>query len=47
MKRRDFVLSSLGVAAATLAWWRPAAARPRLRILVLGGTRFVGPHLAE
>jgi len=47
MKRRDFVLSSLGVAAASLAPWRPAAARQRLKILILGGTRFVGPHLAE
>jgi len=47
MKRRDFVLSSLGVAAATLASWRPAVARPRLKILVLGGTRFLGPHMAE
>ena len=47
MKRRDFVLSSLGFAAASLASWRPAAARPKLKILVLGGTRFLGPHVAE
>jgi 2'-hydroxyisoflavone reductase len=47
MKRRDFVLSSLGFAAVSLASWRPAAARPKLKILVLGGTRFLGPHVAE
>ena len=47
MKRRDFVLSSLGLAAASLASWRPAVAQPKLKILVLGGTRFLGPHVAE
>jgi 2'-hydroxyisoflavone reductase len=47
VKRRDFVLSGLGLAAASLASWRPAAARPRLKILVLGGTRFLGPHVAQ
>lgn len=47
MKRRDFVLSSLGLAAASLGSWRPATARTKLKILVLGGTRFLGPHVAE
>lgn len=47
MKRREFVLSALGLSAASLAAWRPAVARPKLRILILGGTRFLGPHLAE
>ena len=47
MKRRNFVLSSLALAAASLASWRSAAARPKLKILVLGGTRFLGPHVAE
>ncbi len=47
MKRRDFVLSSLGLAAASLASGQAAVARQKLRILVLGGTRFLGPHLAE
>jgi 2'-hydroxyisoflavone reductase len=47
MKRRDFVLSSLGFAAASLALARPAVARTKLAILVLGGTRFLGPHVAE
>ena len=47
MKRRDFVLSSLGVVAAALAPLHPARAKRRLRILVLGGTRFLGPHMAE
>ena len=47
MKRRDFVLSGLGFAAASLAASGPAVARPRLKILILGGTRFLGPHLAE
>ncbi len=47
MKRRDFVLSSLGFAAASLAFGRPSVARSKLQILVLGGTRFLGPHVAE
>jgi 2'-hydroxyisoflavone reductase len=47
MQRRDFVLSTLGFAAAALAPLRPARAQRRLRILILGGTRFLGPHLAE
>jgi 2'-hydroxyisoflavone reductase len=47
VKRRDFVLSSLGLAAASLTSGQPAVARPSLKILVLGGTRFLGPHVAE
>jgi 2'-hydroxyisoflavone reductase len=47
MQRRDFVLSTLGVVAAALAPLRPARAKRRLRILILGGTRFLGPHMAE
>lgn len=48
MKRRDFV-SALGLvaAAAVVAPTGPARAQRRLRILILGGTRFIGPHLAE
>jgi len=45
MQRRDFVLSTLGAAAAALVPLRPARAKPRLRILILGGTRFLGPHM--
>jgi 2'-hydroxyisoflavone reductase len=48
MKRRDFVLSTLGLAtAATVLPPAIALARRRLRILILGGTRFLGPHMAE
>jgi 2'-hydroxyisoflavone reductase len=48
MKRRDFVISSLGLAAATaFAPLAPARSERRLRILILGGTRFLGPHMAE
>lgn len=47
MQRRDFVLSTLGLAAAALAPVRPAAAQRGLKLLILGGTRFLGPHLAE
>lgn len=47
MHRRDLLLSTLGLAAATLVHGPAAAAQAKLRILVLGGTRFLGPHLAE
>jgi 2'-hydroxyisoflavone reductase len=47
MQRRDFLLSSIGLAAAGAAGLARAADPPRLRILVLGGTRFIGPHIAE
>lgn len=47
MKRRDFVLATVGLAATPLAPWRAAIARPQLKILILGGTRFLGPHIAE
>jgi len=48
MQRRDFVLSALGLAtAASLAPLPGARARRRLEILVLGGTRFLGPHMAD
>ena len=47
MQRREFVLSALGAAVAgTLLPTVLRAERP-LRILVLGGTRFLGPHMAE
>jgi 2'-hydroxyisoflavone reductase len=49
MQRRDVLKSAAGL-AATLAFARgfaaETAAKP-LRILVLGGTRFVGPHFIE
>ena len=46
MQRRDFLISTLSLAAG--ATRLAQAAEPRgLRILVLGGTRFLGPHVAE
>jgi 2'-hydroxyisoflavone reductase len=48
MQRRDFVGGTLGLAAAALAApFVPVRAERRLKILILGGTRFVGPHMAE
>jgi 2'-hydroxyisoflavone reductase len=46
MHRRDFLLASIGLAAAAAAPDAPAADARGLRILVLGGTRFLGPHTA-
>ena len=46
MQRRDFLLTTLGTVAASFGPWPAAAAERRLRLLVLGGTRFLGPHLA-
>jgi 2'-hydroxyisoflavone reductase len=47
VQRRKFLLASLGLAAAGA--WLPAVLRAErpLKILVLGGTRFLGPHVAE
>lgn len=48
MQRRDFLGATLGLAAASLAApFAPAHAERRLKILILGGTRFLGPHMAE
>ena len=47
MKRRDFLMGAIGTAAAAYGPWDIATAERKLRILVLGGTRFLGPHLAE
>jgi 2'-hydroxyisoflavone reductase len=47
MQRRDFVLSTLGLAATALSPVLLATARDGLKILILGGTRFLGPHMAE
>ena len=48
MQRREFMISSLGLAtAAAFAPLAPARSERRLRILILGGTRFLGPHMAE
>lgn len=47
MQRRDFIVSTLSLAAAGMAPLMPARAEQRLRILILGGTRFLGPHMAE
>ena len=47
MQRREFILSTLSLASAGMAPLMPARAEQRLRILILGGTRFLGPHMAE
>lgn len=47
MKRRDFILASAGVAAAGALLPSVLRAAPPLRILILGGTRFLGPHVAQ
>jgi len=47
MQRRDFLLASFDLAAASALPLSPVRAERGLRILVLGGTRFLGPHMAE
>jgi 2'-hydroxyisoflavone reductase len=50
MKRREIIRSAVAVALATgLPVWRVLAQEPAkpLRLLVLGGTRFIGPHFVE
>lgn len=47
MQRRDFLLSAAGLVAASALSPTPVRAEQGLRILVLGGTRFIGPHMAE
>ncbi len=47
MQRREFVLSALGAAVAGALLPTVLRAEQPLRILVLGGTRFLGPHMAE
>ena len=47
MHRRSFLLSlsAIGLAATACSGWH--GRRGRLRILMLGGTNFVGPHLVQ
>jgi len=48
MRRRDFCVSLPLVLAASTGALLPSCARRRpLRVLILGGTGFVGPHLAR
>jgi len=47
MRRRDFLLSSTALAAAAATPFACAGEPRGLSILVLGGTRFLGPHTAE
>ena len=47
MQRREFVLSALGAAVSAALLPTVLHAERPLRILVLGGTRFLGPHMAE
>jgi 2'-hydroxyisoflavone reductase len=47
MQRRSFLLSAMSLAAAGATPFSRIRAEQGLRILVLGGTRFIGPHMAE
>lgn len=48
MKRREFVAAASAVAgAAASSRWAVAKAGKPLRILILGGTRFLGVHMTE
>ncbi|WP_220481062.1 NAD-dependent epimerase/dehydratase family protein [Marilutibacter penaei] len=49
MKRRDVIKAGLGVVAglAMPAWAGKATANTPMRILVMGGTGFLGPHFVE
>jgi 2'-hydroxyisoflavone reductase len=47
MRRRDFIFASAGAAAASALLPGVLRAERRLSILILGGTRFLGPHIAE
>ena len=47
MQRRDFIVSAVSLAVAGALPLAPLRASERLRILMLGGTRFIGPHMAE
>jgi 2'-hydroxyisoflavone reductase len=47
MQRRDFLLATAALAAAGALPGSAAGAGRGLRILILGGTRFLGPHMAE
>lgn len=47
MQRRDFLLGTVGFAAAAALPFAPLRAERRLSILILGGTRFLGPHMTE
>ena len=47
MHRRDFLLSTLSAAAGSAFLPATLRAEQPLRILILGGTRFLGPHMAE
>ena len=44
--RRNFIQTT-SVAAAALAGGRGLAATPRLKLLILGGTGFIGPHMVR
>ncbi|HUN77074.1 MAG TPA: NAD-dependent epimerase/dehydratase family protein [Steroidobacteraceae bacterium] len=45
MRRRELISS--GAAALCAAGLRPVTAAPRLRILILGGTKFIGVHMTQ
>jgi len=44
MQRREFLAAAAALGAAPVS---AASRRPRLRILILGGTRFIGVHLTQ
>ena len=45
MKRREFV--GTGACALAALGWQPVRAKAPLKILILGGTRFLGVHMTE
>lgn len=47
MKRRSFIASTAGTALAAASSGFAAAAPRPLRLLILGGTRFIGLHMTE
>ena len=48
MKRRTFLAATAAVGLSSQSTWaRATKATKPLRILILGGTRFIGLHMAE
>ena len=47
LDRRQFITAASLATAATTRVWAAAPARPQLRILLLGGTRFIGIPITE
>ena len=47
MKRREAIQLFTAAAAATLASGRTFAQQQKLRVLIFGGTGFLGPHFVQ